>query len=183
MKQALLELLQQKRVLLIVAAVLLLLNIGLFVTLNVYLAPAIIASQSSWNTLRQRVAVAGRADVASVYRRGIDDLKKLATRIPAKRQFPRVLGDLLDSAVTSGVSTGAVNYKPQTVKGHDLLAYSVSMTVSGSYAAIKSFLGDLQKNNEMIVVDGISLSNNDPFEENVALELHLSIYLQGREGA
>src|SRR6185369_1899438 len=97
MKQALQELLQQKRGLLITVAVLLLLNIGLYGAINAYLAPSIISSQSSWNDLRQRVAGAGRADVASVYRHGIDDLKKLSTRIPLKRQFSRVLGDLLDS--------------------------------------------------------------------------------------
>jgi type IV pilus assembly protein PilO len=183
MNQALRELFRQKRLLLIALAVLLALNIGLYVAINAYLAPAVISSQASWSDLRQRVAVAGRADVASVYQRGIDDLKKISTKIPAKRQFPRVIGDILDSAVTSGVSIGSVNYRPQTVKGQDLLSYSVSMSVSGSYAAVKSFLGDLQKNSELVVVDGIRLSNSDLFEENVAMEISVSIYLKGREGA
>lgn len=178
------ELIHQKRRMLIVLAVLLGLNIILFVALNVYLAPAIISSQAAWIDLRQRVAVAGRADVASVYRRGIDDLKKISMKVPVKRYFPRVLGDILDSAVSSGVVTGALSYKPQIVKGHDeLLAYSLSMSVSGSYAAVKSFLGDLQKNNELVVVDGLSMGNSDLYEENVVMDLHLSIYLQGREGA
>ena len=79
--------------------------------------------------------------------------------------------------------TGAVSYKPQTVKGQDLLAYGITMSVSGSYAAVKSFLGDLQRNNELIVVDGISMANSDLFEENVVMEVHVSIYLQSREGA
>lgn len=184
MNQAFRELFRQKRRLLITLAVLLILNIGLYVAINAYLAPAIISSQVSWNDLRQRVAVAGRADVVSVYQRGIDDLKKISTRIPAKRQLPRVLGDILDSAVSSSVVTGAVSYKPQIVKGHDdLLAYTVSMTVSGSYAAVKSFLGDLQKNSELVIVDSIGLTNSDLYEENVVMELKLSIYLQGREGA
>ncbi len=183
MNQAFRELFRQKRRLLIALAVLLLLDIGLFITLNVYLAPAIILAQASWNDLRQRVAVAGRSDVASVYHRGIDDVSKITLKIPFKRQFPRVLGDILDSAASSGVVTGTVSYKPQVVKGHDLLVYGVSMTVSGSYAAIKSYLGDLQKISELIVVDSISLSNSDLYEENVVMDLRLSIYLQGKEGA
>jgi type IV pilus assembly protein PilO len=184
MNQVLRELLIQKRRLLIAVAVLLVLNIGLFIAINAYLAPAIISAQTAWNDLRQRVAVAGRADVASVYRRGSDDLKKISTRVPVKRQFARVLGDILDSAASSGVVTGAVSYKPQVVKGQEqLLVYSLSMSVSGSYAAVKSFLGDLQKNGELIVMDGISLANSDLFEENVVMEIHVSIYLQGREGA
>jgi len=184
MKQAILELFHQKRRLLIAVAVLLILNIALYIGINAYLAPAIITSQAAWNDLRQRVAIAGKADVASVYRRGIDDLKKISAKIPAKRQFPRVLGDILDSAASSGVVTGAVSYKPEVVKGQDdLLAYGLSMSVSGSYAAVKSFLADLQKNGELIVLDSITLANSDLFEENVVMEIRMTVYLQGREGA
>jgi len=183
MKQALLDLFQQKKRTLIVAVVLLLLNIGLYAVNAGYLEPKIAASQAAWTDLRQRVAVAGRADVATVYRRGVDDLKKLASRVPVRRQFPRVLGDILDAAASSAVVTGNVSYKPQTIKGQDLLAYSIVMTVGGSYAAVKSFLGDLQKNSELIVVDGVTFSKSDLFEENVVMDLRLTVYLQGKEGA
>ena len=57
------------------------------------------------------------------------------------------------------------------------------MTVGGSYAAVKSFLSDLQRNGELIVVDSISLSNSDLYEENIIMDLRLTIYLQGKEGA
>jgi len=183
MKQALLELVLQKKRTLIVILVLLVLNIGLYAVTAGYLEPRIAASQTAWTDLRQRVAVAGRADVATVYRRGGDDLKKLASRIPVKRQFPRVLGDILDAAASSAVVTGNVSYKPQTIKDQDLLAYGISMTVGGSYAAVKSFMGDLQKNSEMVVIDGITLTKSDLFEENVVLDLRLTVYLQGKEGA
>jgi type IV pilus assembly protein PilO len=55
------------------------------------------------------------------------------------------------------------------------------MKIDGRYAAIKSFLTDLQNNPELIVVDGFSLTNSDPFEENVVMDLHVTVYL--REGA
>ena len=183
MNQALLELIQQKKRSLIVAVVLIVLNIGLYAVTAGYLEPKIAVAQASWSDLRQRVAVAGRADVATVYRRGVDDLKKLMVRVPVKRQFPRVLGDILDAAASSAVITGNVSYKPQTIKDQDLLAYGISMTVGGSYAAVKSFLGDLQKNSELIVLDGISLSKGDLYEENVVLDLRMTVYLQGKEGA
>ena len=183
MKQALMELFLQKKRTLIVALVLLVLNIGLYAVTAGYLEPKVAASQASWNDLRQRVAVAGRADVATVYRRGVDDLKKLALRIPAKRQFPRVLGDILDAAASSAVVTGNISYKPQIVKDRDLLSYEVSMSVGGSYAAVKSFLADLQKNSEMVVINGISFSKSDLYEENVVMDLHLTVYLLGKEGA
>jgi Tfp pilus assembly protein PilO len=184
MKQALLELFQQKKRILIVSLALLVLNICLYAVSTGYLEPKVTASQASWNDLRQRVAVAGKADVATVYRRGVDDLKKLMAQVPVKRQFPRVLGDILDAAASSAVTTGNIRYKPQAIKGRDdLLAYGLSLSVGGSYAAVKSFLADLQKNSEMIVIDGIGLSNNSLYEENVVLDLRLTVYLQGKEGA
>ena len=182
MKEALLELLREKKRTMIAALLLLLLNIGLYAVSTGYLAPKIARAQASWTDLRQRVAVAGRADVATVYQRGIDDLKKLATRIPAKRQYPRVLSEILDAAASSAVVTGNISYKPQVVKNRGLLAYGVTMTVGGSYAAVKSFLGDLQKNSELVVIEGLSLSKSDLFEENVVMDLRLSVYLQEREG-
>lgn len=183
MNQALLELIQQKKRTLIAALVLLLLNIGLYAVTAGYLEPKIAVSQISWTDLRQRIAVAGRADVATVYRRGVDDLKKIAPRVPVKRQFPRVLGDILDAAASSAVVISNVSYKPQPIKDRDVLAYGISMTVGGSYAAVKSLLGDLQNKSEMIVIDGLSLSNSNLFEEKVVLDLRLTVYLQGKEGA
>jgi type IV pilus assembly protein PilO len=184
MKQALLELFHQKKRTLTAILVLLLLNICLYAVTAGYLDPRVASLQTSWSDLRQRVAIAGRADVATVYRRGVEDLKKLASRIPAKRQFPRLLGDILDAAASSAVVTGNVSYKPQVIKGHeDLLAYGVSMSVGGSYAAVKSFLADLQKNSELVVIDSAGFSNSNLFEENVVMDLHLTVYLQGREGA
>jgi type IV pilus assembly protein PilO len=183
MKQVILELIRQNRRLLIAAGILLLMNIGLQIVLGYFLRPAVTTAQVSWNDLRQRIAVTGRADVQSVYLRGVGDLKKLSGLIPAKRQFPRVLGDILDAAASSGVSTGAVSYKPQAIKDDDLLTYTISMNVSGGYAAVKSFLSDMQKTSELIVIDSISLSNSDLYEENVSMDLKLTVYLQGKEGA
>lgn len=183
MKQVVQELFQKKKRMLITAGVLLVLNIALYALVTGYLEPAVIKSRSSWSALRQRLAVAGKVDVATVFRRGTDDLKKLMTRIPAKRDFPRVLGDILDAAATNAVVTGSVSYKPQDVKGQNLLAYGISMSVGGSYAALKSFLADLQKNSEMIVIDSMSISKSDLYEENLTLDLKLTVYLQGKEGA
>lgn len=182
MKQALLELLHLKKRTLIAVVTLLALNIVLYAGTAGYLEPKIGELQASWSDLRQRVAVIGRADVATVYRRGGEDLKTLATHVPAKRQFPRVLGDILDAAAASSVVTGNMSYKPQIIKDQNLLAYNISMSVGGSYAAVKSFLSDVQKNSELVVIDGISLSKSDLYEENVILDLRLTVYLQGKEG-
>jgi hypothetical protein len=93
-----------------------------------------------------------------------------------------VLGEILDAAATNAVITGNVSYKPQMLKDQDLLAYGLSMSVGGSYAAVKSFLADLQKSDELVVVEAVSLSKSDLYEENVVLDVRLTVYLQGKEG-
>ena len=181
MKQALLELLRLKKRSLIAIALLLLGNVALYAIISGYQESALLEAHSKWSGLRSRVAAADRSDVNVVYRQGKIDLEKIRSMIPLKRQFSRVLGDILEAAASSGVATGSITYKPQFLKDENLLAYAVTMSTSGSYAAVKSLLADLQKNQELVVVDGISLTNSDPYAENVSMELRLTVYL--REGA
>jgi len=181
MKQLLLELFQEKKRSLILAGALLLLNVVFYAAVNGYQAPALKEAHTKWSDLRTRVAAIERGDVNAQYRQGKADLEKLYTHIPIRRQFPRLLGDILDTAASNGVTIGAITYKPQSIKEQKLLAYGVTMGVSGSYAAVKSFLADMQSSNELTVVENISLTNSDPFEELVVLDLQLTVYLQ--EGA
>jgi type IV pilus assembly protein PilO len=181
MKEILSELFRLKRRSMIASATLVLINVLLYAVSTAWLTPALNATRRGWNDLSGRVVAIGRGDVASVYRQGKSDLEKLKPRIPLKRDFPRLLGDIMEAASSSGVVMGGITYKPQKVKDENLLAYGVTMSVNGSYAAVKSFLADVQKNRELLVVDGISLSNSDLFEENVTMDLRLTVYL--REGA
>lgn len=181
MKQALLELIRLKRRWLIALGLLLLVNAALFALIGAWQEPALGESRRAWNDLRGRAAALGRGDVTAAYRQGKSDLERLRGMIPARREFPRLLGDIMDAAASSGVAVGGLSYKPQVVKDENLLAYGVTMSVNGRYAAVKSFLADLQGNRELVVIDGVGLSNPDPFVESVSMELRLTVYL--REGA
>lgn len=181
MREALLETLRLNRRLLIAAGLLAFVTVGLFVVVGSYQAPAIAGAQAKWNDLRRKVAASGRSDVATVYKQGQTDLAAIAERIPFKRQFPRLLGDLMEAASANGVVAGALTYKPEAVKGENLLAYGLTMKVSGRYAAVKSFLSDLLNMPELVVVEGVTLSNSDLYEEDVSMDLHMTVYL--REGA
>ena len=181
MREALLETLLLNKRLLITAGLLALVTVVLFATVSIYQAPAIANAEVKWSDLRRRVAANGRGDVTSDYKQGQIDLHTLSERVPLKRHFPRILGDLMETAAANGVAIGMLTYKPEVIKGENLLAYVLTMKIDGRYAAIKSFLTDLQNNPELIVVDGFSLTNSDPFEENVVMDLHVTVYL--REGA
>lgn len=181
MNRILIEILRKKKFALAAILLLILLNAALMVLVGSYQTKALAAAQAKWSDLRRQAAAAGKADATARYRQTAIDLEKLRTRIPPRREFARVLSDLFESASSSGVTTGAVNYNPQKVKDEELLSYQLSLSVNGSYAAVKSYLADLQNYPELIVIDKVSLSNTDPFVENVTMDLGLTIYL--REGA
>jgi len=180
MIQTLLEIARQKKWPLLAIALCLLLNIGLLVWIDGYQSPAISRAWPKWNDLRRSLANAGHESVENRYKQAKTDLDDLQMRIPPRPQFPRLLGELLDGAASNGVVVGALTYKPQSIKDEHLLAYGVNIGVSGRYAAIKSFLADQLRNRELLVVDEISLKNSDPYEENVSMDLKMTVYL--REG-
>ena len=177
----LLEIVRQKKKALLLVAALLLCNIGVFVGINYYLTPTSTSLQLKWSELRRKVAETGRMDINALYKQGQTDLGKVAERIPAKRHFPRVLGDILDTAASNNVSSGNISYKQEAVKDQKLLAYVVTMNVNGSYAGVKSFLADMLVAEELIVIDNLTISQSDAMTENVTMGLNMTVYM--REGA
>lgn len=181
MKQLVFEIVRQKWRFLSIILILLLLNVALVLVAYNYQVPILADLQTEWNHLRRMAAANGQQNPAALYQQGSADLEKVKGKIPEKRQFARVLSDLLEAAASSGVEVGTISYKPQIIKEEALLSYQLSFSVSGGYAAVKSYLADLQGNPEMIVVDTVSFSNSDPLVENVVMALHITVYL--REGA
>lgn len=181
MKQFVLEIVRQKWRHLSIILFLLLLNIALGVFVSSYQHPSLADLQAKWSNLRLQASRAGQVDAAALYQQGAADLEKLKSRIPEKRHFARVLSDLLEAAASSAVEVGAISYKPVQIKQEALLSYQLSLSVSGSYAAVKSYLSDLQKNPELLLVDSVTFLNSDPFVEKVVMDLKITVYL--REGA
>ena len=181
MKQYLLEIIRQKMRLVMVILVLLLINVALMVAISAYQLPSLADLQTRWSTLRRQAAGSGQIDTAKLYQQSLSDLEKLKTRIPEKRQFARVLRDLLEAAANSAVEVGSISYKPEIIKEEPLLSYQLTFSVTGSYAAVKSYLADLQGNPELLVVDTVNFSNSDLLVEKVVMNLHITVYL--REGA
>lgn len=181
MKHYIFEIFRQKWRLMSVILGLLLLNVALGLVVSAYQLPSLADLQDKWTNLRSQAARSGQVNAAILHKQGTADLEKLKARIPEKREFARVLSELYESAASSAVEVGAVSYKAVKIKEEPLLSYQLSFSVSGSYAAVKSYLSDLQNNQELLVVDTVSYSNSDQFVENVVMNLHLTVYL--REGA
>jgi type IV pilus assembly protein PilO len=179
MKQLVFEIVRQKWRLLSSIAVMLLLNVVLSLVISSYQLPSILSLQTKWSEVRQKAARSGRVDADTLYKQGVADLEKVKAAIPEKREFARILSDILEAASVSNVEVGAITYKPDQNKEELLLSYQLSLSVSGSYAAVKSYLSDLQKSQELMVVDMVTFSNSDMYVENVVMDVRLTVYLRG----
>ncbi len=180
MKQYLIEIIRQKWRLLIVILTLLLFNTVLGYVVSAYQLPSVADLQIKWNDLRRQEANAGKVDAATLFHQGTADLEKLKAHIPEKREFAKVLNDLYETAASSDVEIRSLSYTPTQIKEEALYSYKLTLSVSGSYAAVKSCLSDLQNNQKLLVVDSVTFSNGDPFVENVVMNLNITVYL--REG-
>jgi type IV pilus assembly protein PilO len=178
MKNLMLELLRLKRRSLTGVAMLALVLLTLSMVVDRYQEPKIAAAQTKWSELRRQVAAGDQRDVASAYRQGGIDLETVRGRIAPRRQFARLLSEILEQAASSGVVAGQLSYKPRAIKEEKLLAYAVTMSASGRYAAVKSFLTDLLDSRELVVVEEFSMANSDLFEEKLVMNLLLTIYLR-----
>ncbi len=181
MKQLVFEIVSQKWRILSVILFLAVLNIILSIVVSTYQLPQLAHLQTQWSDLRRQTVGAGKLDATNLHQQGSADLEKLMAAIPEKRQFARVLSVFIETASSNAVEIGTINYKPLQIKEEALLSYQLSLSASGNYAAVKSYLSDLQKNQDLIVVDSVSFTNSDLFVENVVMDLRITVYL--REGA
>lgn len=163
---------------LVFAAVLVLLNIGLYAYVSVLQVPRLAALQNAWFEKRRTAEKGASTNVATIYRQGTADLASWRARIAPKKDFARVVGELFETAADNSLVVGSVSYKPSPIKDENLIAYSVGFNVSGKYAGIKNFLADLMKSREIITIDDVTLNSSTGTEESVSLKLQLTAYFR-----
>lgn len=179
MKQMIHQIFCKKKLLWIPLTLLLTFVITASVINSFYLLPALAAAQTKWGDIRNRIASSKDNDVATLYKSGSTDIATLKGRIAAKQEFPKLLSDLFETADSDHVSVATSSYKPNLVKEMpNLLTYDLSISVNGNYASIKNFLVDMQRQQEMIVIDSVSIANSDLFAEHLTMELRMTVYLQ-----
>ena len=181
MRQSVLELYQRKRPWFMVIGLLLLLNIIALAGIVLFQQPALDRKQELAAQRQKSLAAMVHGDTSAVYRTGKSDLEKLQALIPPKRGFAPLLGQIMDLSAECRLSTDSLTYKPAYLGQRNLLVYNISLSVSGRYSAIRCFLYKMQTKKELVVIDGITFANENPYAENVSMKLQLTAYL--RDGA
>jgi len=155
----------------------LLLNGGLALYATMYQEPRLASLQDEWAN-RRRTSGGILQDRGVSFDKGNADLARWRLMIAPKKDLARILTELHDLARSNSLVLGSVSYKPEEIKGENLLSYTLGFTVTGRYGAVKSFLGDLGRYKEMVTINTVSLNNPKLTEEKVDLRLNLTVYLR-----
>lgn len=173
----LLEILRVRKKSVIALAVLLVITVTLVVCLQVWLIPGTAALQVQRNE-RQRLLSTGGGDISAVYHQGTKDLATFGELVPSRKAFARVVGQLFELAANNNLTVSGVSYKPNHSSTNAVVNYTLSFSVVGKYAGAKSYLADLQRFREMVVIDQFDMAGGKATEENVDLKLNMTIYLR-----
>ncbi len=157
--------------------VMILMDGGLYLYYSSYLEPRLASLQREWSDKRLAAAEGAPLDMAAVYRQGNADLATWRERIYPKKDFARFIGDLFETATNNSLKVGAITYKPTSFKDEGLLAFTVDFNVAGKYAAIKSFISDLERLRQIVVINNVSLSGKNT-EESVGMRVQLTAYFK-----
>ncbi|BCA80175.1 type 4a pilus biogenesis protein PilO [Desulfuromonas sp. AOP6] len=168
--------------------VLLLANIALFVAETQVIAPKVtrleeqlIKNQAEARLVRQQGANAATPE--NTLARGRQELQSFREAIPDKESFSELIGDISILASRADLEIDQITYAPEEKPEENLLIYSLSFTVSGSYRQLKKFIHSLEHSPRLIVIHELSLSgSSEKQQESVRMQIRLSTYFTS-EGA
>jgi type IV pilus assembly protein PilO len=151
------------------------------VILRIFIAssqePKLELLQKEWLEKRELPYI-GTVDRGFVYDQGKKDLAAFNSRIPPKKDFARIVGDILEITSNNGLSIGSIGYKPTLIKDRSLLVYTLGFAVTGRYAAIKSFISDIERSPDILSIDSLSLSRDDLSQDSVKFSIQVSAFFR-----
>jgi Tfp pilus assembly protein PilO len=171
-----LELIKIRKKSIIAILALAIIDVSLYGLISHIQGPKLEILQKEW--FEKRKSDGGMLDKTLVFTQGKKDLAVFFSKIPPKKDFIRVTGGLFEIASNNGLKIGSVGYKPEIIKGRDILDYTLTFSVKGGYAAIKSFISDIERSPEILSIDSISLKNTGSTGDDVEFSVKISAFFK-----
>lgn len=173
----LLEIYRTRRGWIILIIGLLITSVALAVYLQAVQAPRLAAVQTT--ALEARRGKGGVSmDAPAVYRQGLVDLAAWKQKLPVKKDFPRIVGELLALSQRDSLATGGISYTPAPISAEGLLSYTINFGVAGKYSNVKKFISDVANLRDMVVIENISLNASGMTAEYVDVKVTLTAYFR-----
>jgi type IV pilus assembly protein PilO len=170
-----LEILRQRRRSFTVLALLLVIALGLVVFRTSWQEPRLAQLQHQWFASRE-LAAGVASSPATVYGKGKEDLQRVREFTPPKTRFVALLEEIYETAANNQLTVEEMTYKPQAVTDKTITAYGLNLKVTGSYAATKSFIADIERMRELVVIDGLEVQAVKETAGMITLTLPFSAY-------
>lgn len=170
------QILQLRKRALLALAILLAVALALQLFISLYQKSRVEQLNAEWLKLREQEARGvALQDRDTLYRNGLADLAKFREAIYPKSQFARFIGELYEMASKNGLELASITYKPTLDKDENLLKYSLTLSVSGTYTQLKRFIYDLGAgNSNLLVVDSVAIAASGAAAESVQLQLSIT---------
>lgn len=122
--------------------------------------------------LRKRVAE------AVLFKKQKEALAGLKAGIPAQKDMPLLVKELVQTARRLHLSVAAVNYDISRREREGLTMLSFSFPVEGSYPDLKRFIYEIETSGRLLVIEGLDLGSD---KGRVKLQMKLMTYIKGSE--
>jgi Tfp pilus assembly protein PilO len=159
-------------------ALLLLANLVVGLTLQHYLVPTVSEREQQVIRRQSDLRSGGGNSPAQLLAQGEKDLAAFREKIPPHREFTGLIVELQTLADEAGLVLDQINYKPDREKGRDLLRYTLTFTLVGSYRDIKQFVHALEQSPRLIILRQIGLQGAGEGDTEVRLQLSLETFFR-----
>lgn len=176
---------RQNRVFPVAIAVLLAINIAMYLFLVLVQVPRAESIERDYIELQAKTRqgkVAAETPQAR-YLQAKSGLERFRAIIPERSELSRLIAQLHELASASGLTVHQIGYSPAEIPEEKLLAYTLSFSVTGSYAEVKHFVYRLEQAKRIVVIDqfGLSAATSPGKSRKVSLNLKLTTYFLNDE--
>ncbi|OGR29521.1 MAG: hypothetical protein A2091_03380 [Desulfuromonadales bacterium GWD2_61_12] len=174
---------RQNRTFPVAIAALLLVNLGLFLLLVLFLAPRSEVLEREYIELQARTRqgkVVESETPQERFTRMETDLESFLAIVPERSELSGLIAELYEQAGASGLVVQQVGYTPTEIPEHGLLSYALNFSLTGTYGEIKHFIFRLEQAERLVIIEQMSLSAASSIDKprQVTLNLRLTTYFR-----
>ena len=184
LKQRVFKIWQSEPGLIKLCLALLLANSAIVLVMTILVSPKILHAERNIIRLQDEVRGVDTSRSKSpqqLYVRAGEDLQMVYERIPSREELSDLVLEISNLASWSGFDIESVSYDPERDKDLDLLVYSLSFTVNGSYRQLKKFVHLLEASERIVVLNSVQLIEGDG--SSVAMRIKITTYFRNEVGA
>ena len=168
-----------------VLGVLLLLNLGFYLILNMPRLRALSDLTSGRDAVRQELASKSRdcramRDLVTQYDEESTTLKDFFDRRLGKQieTMTAIQKEIRSMAVEFRIDPEAIDYRPAKVEGTDLTRFQITIPLVGGYPNLRQFINELESSVRLFIIDSVELTGARGGGAMLSLTIRISTYFR-----